>query len=200
MISTARVPADKPVRIAFSLDNAAGMLCSEEKLSPTTTPPAGFLPSSFPRSVFKNACLGSSLAVQWLGLCTLCAGATGSILGQGTKILHAVWPKKEHAWYDPVMGNVIFFFTPCWSVTSRNPSGDVSTSKPWVVRAHFFFTFSVFAFAYYKIHGATTISKESKLCHCSNCMGKCVLRAGTWLGKIKISLSWFQQHFLKPSS
>ncbi|KAB0345784.1 hypothetical protein FD754_022710 [Muntiacus muntjak] len=25
MISTARVPADKPVRIAFSLDNAAGM-------------------------------------------------------------------------------------------------------------------------------------------------------------------------------
>ena len=92
MISTARVPADKPVRIAFSLDSAAGMLCSEEKRPPTTTPPAAFLPSSFPRSVFKNACLGSSLAVQWLGLCPLSAGATGSILGQGTKILHAAWP------------------------------------------------------------------------------------------------------------
>lgn len=28
MISTARVPADKPVRIAFSLDNASGKLCT----------------------------------------------------------------------------------------------------------------------------------------------------------------------------
>lgn len=85
-------------------------------------------------------------------------------------------------------------------MASRNPSGDVSTSIPWVVRAHFFFTFSIFAFSYYKIHEAITISKEGKLCHCSNCMRKRVLRAGSWLGKIKISLSWFQQHFLKPSS
>ncbi|KAB0355294.1 hypothetical protein FD755_021802 [Muntiacus reevesi] len=42
MISTARVPADKPVSIAFSLDNAAGMLCSEEKRPPT---PPRLLPS-----------------------------------------------------------------------------------------------------------------------------------------------------------
>ena len=32
---------------------------------------------------------GPSLAVQWLGLWASTAGATGSILGQGTKIPHA---------------------------------------------------------------------------------------------------------------
>ena len=32
--------------------------------------------------------LGNSLEVQWLGLCTPTSGAVGSILGQGTKILH----------------------------------------------------------------------------------------------------------------
>ena len=33
---------------------------------------------------FKN--IGNSLAVQWLGLCTLTAEGPGSIPGQGTKI------------------------------------------------------------------------------------------------------------------
>ena len=32
--------------------------------------------------------------VQWLRLCTSTAGVTGSIAGQGTKILNATQPKK----------------------------------------------------------------------------------------------------------
>ena len=36
-----------------------------------------------------------SLVVQWLELHTFTAGGTGSISGQGTKIPHAMWPKKE---------------------------------------------------------------------------------------------------------
>ena len=35
--------------------------------------------------------LGTSLAVQWLGLRTLTAEGPGSIPGWGTKILQAVW-------------------------------------------------------------------------------------------------------------
>ena len=35
---------------------------------------------------------GTSLVVQWLGLCASTAGGTGSIPGQGTKILQ---PKRE---------------------------------------------------------------------------------------------------------
>ena len=34
-------------------------------------------------------------AVQWLRLCASTAGGVGSILGRGTKIPHAVWPKKK---------------------------------------------------------------------------------------------------------
>ena len=34
--------------------------------------------------------IGTSLAVQWLRLCTSTAGGTGSIPGQGTKIPHAM--------------------------------------------------------------------------------------------------------------
>ena len=40
----------------------------------------------------------NSLVVQWLGLGTLAAKALGSIPGQGTKILQAMWcsqKKKE---------------------------------------------------------------------------------------------------------
>ena len=43
---------------------------------------------------FKNI-LGTSLVVQWLGLRASTAGGTGLIPGQGTKILHAAWPKKK---------------------------------------------------------------------------------------------------------
>ena len=35
--------------------------------------------------------MGLSLVVQWLRLCASTAGGTGSIPGQGTKILHAEW-------------------------------------------------------------------------------------------------------------
>ena len=34
---------------------------------------------------------GSSLVVQWLRLCVSTTGGTGSILGRGTKVLHAMW-------------------------------------------------------------------------------------------------------------
>ena len=38
---------------------------------------------------------GNFLALQRLGLCASTAGGTGSILGQGTKISHAVQPKSK---------------------------------------------------------------------------------------------------------
>ena len=37
---------------------------------------------------------GTSLAVQWLSLCTSNAGSVGLIIGQGTKIPHARGQKK----------------------------------------------------------------------------------------------------------
>ena len=44
--------------------------------------------------------LGTSLVVQWLGLCASTAGGEGSILGQGTKIPHAMCcgQKKKSKW------------------------------------------------------------------------------------------------------
>ena len=39
----------------------------------------------------KKPCLGTSLAVQWLGLHASNAGCTGSIPGRGPKIPHAMW-------------------------------------------------------------------------------------------------------------
>ena len=42
----------------------------------------------------KITARGNSLAVQWLGLCTFTVKGPGSIPDQGTKIPHAVWPKK----------------------------------------------------------------------------------------------------------
>ena len=38
---------------------------------------------------------GASLVVQWLRLHASTAGVAGSIPGLKTKILHAMWPKKE---------------------------------------------------------------------------------------------------------
>ena len=38
-----------------------------------------------------DASIGTSLAVQWLRLCTSTAGGSGSIPGWGTRIPHAVW-------------------------------------------------------------------------------------------------------------
>ena len=42
----------------------------------------------------KKLCLGTSLAVQWLRLCTSNAGSVSSISGQGTKTPHAGVAKK----------------------------------------------------------------------------------------------------------
>ena len=39
--------------------------------------------------------LGTSLAVRWLRLGASTKGVMGSISGRGTRILQAVWPKKE---------------------------------------------------------------------------------------------------------
>ena len=39
--------------------------------------------------------MGTSLAVQQLGLCTSITGGTGLISGQETKIPHAVWCDKK---------------------------------------------------------------------------------------------------------
>ena len=42
---------------------------------------------------------GTSLVVQWLGLCSSNAGGTGSIPGQGTSIPYAAWPKNPKGSY-----------------------------------------------------------------------------------------------------
>ena len=43
----------------------------------------------------KKGIRGTSLVVQWLRLYTSTVRSAGSILGQGTKILHAAWPGKK---------------------------------------------------------------------------------------------------------
>ena len=46
---------------------------------------------------------GSSPVVQWLRLCVSTTGGTGSILGQGTKVSHAMWygQKKKKSCGNP---------------------------------------------------------------------------------------------------
>ena len=44
----------------------------------------------------KSKCQGSSLVVQWLGLCTFTARGLGSIPGRGTKILQAICQGKKN--------------------------------------------------------------------------------------------------------
>ena len=43
---------------------------------------------------FKNFSW-TSLEVQWLRLCTSISGGVGVIPGQGTRVPHAMWPKRE---------------------------------------------------------------------------------------------------------
>ena len=43
----------------------------------------------------KIESMGTSLAVQWLRLCTYTLGGVGSIPGRGTKIPHAQKVKKK---------------------------------------------------------------------------------------------------------
>ena len=40
--------------------------------------------------------VGTSLAVQWLGLCLPMQGGMGLIPGQGAKIPHASWPESQN--------------------------------------------------------------------------------------------------------
>ena len=44
----------------------------------------------------KIESMGTSLAVQWLRLCTYTLGVVGSIPGRGTKIPHAQKVKKKN--------------------------------------------------------------------------------------------------------
>ena len=58
----------------------------------------------------KNS-LGTSLAVQWSGLCASSVGGEGSIPGWGTRILHAAQkhlpPPKKTPLYNAVSENFI---------------------------------------------------------------------------------------------
>ena len=45
--------------------------------------------------MYKTCNVGNSLAMQCLGLCASAAGGMGLVPGQGTKIPHAVQPKKK---------------------------------------------------------------------------------------------------------
>lgn len=45
---------------------------------------------------FKTVCSWNALGVHWLRLCTSIAKGTGSVSGQGTKILHATWCGQEN--------------------------------------------------------------------------------------------------------
>ena len=72
------------------------------------------------RNITEINKLGTSLVVQWLRLRASTAGGTGLIPGWGTKIPHAVWPKKKKSLYL-VLQNVApvspFFFS--WSDSGR---------------------------------------------------------------------------------
>ena len=46
-------------------------------------------------SISKRIKIGNSLAIQWLGLCTLISKGLGSIPGQGTKIPQAMWSSQK---------------------------------------------------------------------------------------------------------
>ena len=57
----------------------------------------------------EKSCVGTSLVVQWLRLCTCNAGGTGSIPDRGTKILQAARhnppsPPKKVVEAEKVMG------------------------------------------------------------------------------------------------
>ena len=55
---------------------------------------------------------GTSLAVQWLRVCTSTAGGTGSIPGRGIRIPHAVWcsqQNKTHKFFFFNFGFVCLF-------------------------------------------------------------------------------------------
>ena len=56
-----------------------------------------FINYVLPLNVPESICQRKSLVVQWLGLCTFTAGATGSIPGGGTKILknHVMQPNLK---------------------------------------------------------------------------------------------------------
>ena len=74
---------------------------------------------SIPKIILKNVkrCMhkGTSLAVQWLRLCTSIAGSTGLITGQGNKIPHArsvakkkkKKKEKERCMHKTILYNII---------------------------------------------------------------------------------------------
>ena len=60
------------------------------------TPKTWFIKEKSINSILsKIKTSGTSLAVQWLGLCTFTAEDQGSIPGQGTEIPQAVWHSQR---------------------------------------------------------------------------------------------------------
>ena len=60
--------------------------------------------TSFFLKYLKNMFFGTSLEVQWLGLCTSTAGGTGSIPGWGTMIPHAVRCVQKNKFLNMCIG------------------------------------------------------------------------------------------------
>ena len=67
----------------------------EDKVRTLRDPEIGGKGLHLQRTRDKVKKMGTSLAVQWLGLCASTAGGRGSIPGWGTRISHAcvTWPK-----------------------------------------------------------------------------------------------------------
>ena len=52
-------------------------------------------PGSVGSSPLKISCMETSLAIQWLGLCSSTAVDTGPVPGQRAKVPHAAWCSQK---------------------------------------------------------------------------------------------------------
>ena len=78
--------------------------------------------------LFKDVPLETSLAVQWLRLCTFTVGGHGFIPDQGTKILHAMWCGKQTK--EILKRTTIFFFKHCSHPKINGKSCVLGNSSP----------------------------------------------------------------------
>ena len=68
---------------------------------------------------------GTSLVVQWLGLCASTAGSTGSIPGWGTRTPNASWSGKKKFTY-------VFFFLFWFDKVFPNPNKKIIQYELWI--------------------------------------------------------------------
>lgn len=159
MISTARVPADKPVRIAFSLDNASGMPCSQRK-------------SCLPACCLFTIIVPSSTK----GILKCTPGVT-------------LW-----VWFSP-------YFVQGW--LPKMPLRMLPPSPIlWLLKTFLLFFLSPFYLSFIiKFMGLYQFQTIAKYVIVKTSWGNIYeeLTVGGG-GGVKISLSRFQQHFLKPKS